>query len=131
MIKASLVEKIFTECLYKDNEIGEDGKPIILPIVVDGIINKFGLHPERIEIYKNEIIEILEQLPDPFRKSSGGGWSFLNACEDKEGNQWGEHRHMEQLFCLGIAIDKVEYQLPREMWSALPGGVPYIVYNDV
>ena len=34
---------------------------------------------------------------------------------------------MEDLFCLGIAIGKVQYCLPRETWSLLPGGVPYLM----
>ena len=34
---------------------------------------------------------------------------------------------MEELFCLGIAIGRVECLIPREMWKILPGGVPYYV----
>jgi hypothetical protein len=34
---------------------------------------------------------------------------------------------MDQLFTLGIAIEKVSFQLPREMWNVLPGGMPYLV----
>ena len=59
----------------------------------------------------------------------GGGWSFLQACVDKNGNHWGEHSNMEELFCLGIAIGKVESLLPRDMWKVLPGGVPYYVIH--
>jgi len=36
---------------------------------------------------------------------------------------------MEQLVCLGIAIGRVGYNLPKENWDILPGGVPYIVID--
>jgi len=65
-------------------------------------------------------------LPEQFKGSAGGGWSFLNACDDKHGNQWTDlHLRMEQLFQLGIGIGKVKCLMPRAMWSALPGGMPY------
>lgn len=71
---------------------------------------------------------MLDKLPEQFHEATGGGWSFLNACNDRHGNQWtGLHQRMEQLFQLGIALGRVSYCLPREFWSAMPGGVPYIV----
>jgi len=33
------------------------------------------------------------------------------------------------IFCLGIAAGKASYVFPREAWSALPGGVPYVVLH--
>ncbi len=36
---------------------------------------------------------------------------------------------MEALVVLGIASGFVKYPMPREMWSALPGGMPYIVID--
>ena len=57
--------------------------------------------------------------------------SFLDACMDKHGNQWTDfHQTMEQLVQLGIAIGEVEYCLPRDLWSALPGGVPFLVVKQ-
>lgn len=71
---------------------------------------------------------MLSELPKEFKKESGGGMSFLNACNTSKGEQWtGEHAKMEQLFALGIASGMVECLLPRELWSSLPGGVPYYV----
>jgi hypothetical protein len=73
---------------------------------------------------------MLLQLPDSFQKDSGGGYSFLEACNNKDGNQWtGLHLRMEQLFSLGIATEQVSYCLPRENWSILPGGMPYLVVD--
>jgi len=54
------------------------------------------------------------------------GWSFLQMCEDKHGQQWtGEHRAMEELVVLGQAAGFVALLAPREMWPVLPGGMPY------
>jgi hypothetical protein len=36
---------------------------------------------------------------------------------------------MEHLFQLGLAAGYVKPLLPREMWAAFPGGVPYYVVN--
>ncbi len=73
---------------------------------------------------------MLDELPDSFKKSGGGGMSFQNACVDKQGNQWTDfHQRMEQLFQLGIGIGKVELLMPREMWAMLPGGMPYYAIN--
>jgi hypothetical protein len=115
------VREIFTDCLFKDDEINNEGKPIPEAIMVQGLINNFGFHKERIWKHEAEIKELLDQLPAEFKE----GWSFLNMCVDKEGNQWGEHRNMEELVCLGLAINKVHLLMPREMWAILPGGMPY------
>jgi hypothetical protein len=49
-------------------------------------------------------------------------------CQDKEDHQWTDfHQTMDELVCLGTAIGKLEYLMPREMWNVLPGGMPYIV----
>ena len=68
------------------------------------------------------------QLPSQFRlftEGGAGGWSFLNAHEDKDGVQWGEHKVIEVLVCLGIAVGHARFLLPRKMWSMAPGGMPY------
>lgn len=116
------VESIFMDCLFKDGEDNNDH------VEAQGIMTKVGFHPNRLASHVTEIVEMLNELPDEFKQSSGGGWSFLNACNDRHGNQWtGFHRTMEQLVLLGIASKKVKFQLPREVWSALPGGMPYLV----
>jgi hypothetical protein len=116
------VEAIFMDCLFKE---GEDTSK---HVKAEGIVSIVGFHPERLEGHTTEIVALLDELPNEFKKSGGGGWSFLNACNDKHGNQWtGMHLRMEQLFQLGIGIGRVKSLMPREMWSALPGGMPYYV----
>jgi len=119
------VESVFMDCLFKD---GEDTTNHLKS---EGITNSVGFHPERVDAHKSEIFEMLLSLPKEFHEKTGGGMSFLNACNDKRGEQWtGEHRIMEQLFLLGQASGKVECLMPREMWSVLPGGMPYYVVSS-
>lgn len=121
-LTAQRLEEIFKNCFYKDDEITDEG-PIIPAVEVEGIICKFGFHPIRLNEYKLEIEQMLTELPEQFKE--GGGWSFLNATLTKEGRLWGEHKNIEQLMCLGMAIGKVKYNLARDLWTALPGGMPY------
>ena len=114
------VTSIFEDCLFKDDENTSD------PVIAEGIMSTFGFHKERLESYKDDIYSILSQLPSEFQANGGGGMSFLNACNNKQGKQWtGFHAVMEQLFVLGQAIGKVKCLMPRKMWKILPGGMPY------
>lgn len=113
------VSRIFMDCLFKE---GEDHSKYVKG---EGITQTFGFHPIRIESHKVAIREMLECLPDEFQHDKGGGMSFLNACMTQDGIHWGEHRSMEQLFALGIATGQAVMLMPREMWSVLPGGMPY------
>jgi hypothetical protein len=119
MIDSNKVEELFLNCLFKEDENVEDYDPII----VEGIMATFGLHPDRVRAASDEIKSWLQELPEEFQK----GWSFLNLCVTKDGQQWtGLHMICEQLMVLGMAIGKIKYCVPREMWSVLPGGMPYI-----
>lgn len=121
MPDASKLEKIMGDCLFADNEDTNSA------ILVEGIVNNFGFHPERLESHRAEVEKMLSELPIEFFPETGGGMSFLAACNDKYGRQWGEHRSMEALFALGIALGKVDLLIPKEMWSVFPGGMPYYV----
>jgi hypothetical protein len=119
------VNTIFQSCLFKDGETINDA------CVVEGVVSKVEFHPRRVNNHRVEIEALLLELPDAFRNSNGGGWSFLQACDDRHGNQWtGLHRDMEELFQLGMAIGKVKCLMSRPMWQALPGGMPYYVVLD-
>jgi hypothetical protein len=116
------VNAVFVDCLFKE---GEDTSK---HVKAGDIVRNVRFHPERLESHRAEIVAMLDELPDEFKESGGGGMSLLNACNDKHGNQWtGFHQRMEQLFQLGIAIGKAKCLLPREMWKALPGGMPYYI----
>ena len=111
------VQKIFDECF---SETGD--KKVV------SVVHEFFFNSNKLNENSDKIRDMLYQLPENFMKDSGGGWSFLMACNDKNGEQWtGLHLRMEQLFAMGEAIGKVKSLLPRELWKALPGGVPYYV----
>jgi hypothetical protein len=119
------VHQTFLDCLYDDSEERNDA------VYASGITLKCGFHPERLAKNTPAIVGMLMQLPDDFMQTKGGGMSFINACVDKNGNQWtGMHRIMEELFIMGIATGKVSECMPREMWGLLPGGMPYYMVKD-
>ena len=121
MLNPSGVEKIFKDCLCNENEV--DGA-----VKAEGITCTVGFDPAMLEKYRQQIVDMLNELPKEFHKETGGGWSFLNAWMDKDGNQWTSfHQQMEQLFQLGIGIGKVKCLMPKKLWAALPGGMPYYV----
>lgn len=98
---------------------------------IDAIATSVRLSETECKRHGELILAMLLELPDEFRASAGGGWSFLNACMDRHGNQWtGLHARMAQLFALGMGAGLVECQLPRSVWDVLPGGMPYYVIKD-
>lgn len=121
-LTADKVHEIFMKCLFEEEESKENY------VEGEGVMIKVGFHPNRLKEAESDIIHLLEELPDEFKQSGGGGWSFLNMCNDKHGNQWADlHTTMDELVCLGNAVGKLQFQLPREIWQALPGGMPYLV----
>lgn len=122
MPNAQNIDKILKDCLFRD---GEDQSTAV---IAKGIVTNFGFHPKRLKAHHAEIVEELSSLPREFYTNGGGGWSFLNMCNDNNGVQWGEHRNMEQLVCLGIGLELVKELMPG-MRDVLPGGVPYYVVD--
>lgn len=131
MNRADKVHKLTEYCLYKEEELlrGPRRAPDDA-VVVQGIVRTFAFHPGRLTEKKGEITEVLTGMHDNFYKGSGGGWSFLQLCNDAKGEHWAEHPTMEELVCLGISVKLVEYLMPRELWGALPGGMPYIAISN-
>lgn len=114
---SELTQNAFMDCLFKE---GEDTTN---HVKVEGITSMFGLHPQRLEEKRELVTAILAKLPEEFKE----GWSFLNLCITKDGEQWtGMHRVCEQLVVMAIGLGLMEYCMPREMWMILPGGVPYL-----
>ena len=124
MLTSAAVDDLMKACLFREDEPTDDA------VRVEGIVNDYGFHPERVRENADKISTLLAELPDEFQREKGGGWTFLNACLDKHGNQWtGLHQQQERLFALGIAAGKARWMLPRRMWSAMPGGMPYVQVN--
>lgn len=128
-LTAPKVMAILVDCLFNENENDKD-KPPENAVIVKGLVRSFGFHPGRLESHRDEVKELLAELPDNFQEDKGGGWSFLNACMTKDGEQWGEHIDMEALFCLGIGLGLAKWQM-LAMKEVMPGGMPYVVVlND-
>lgn len=130
MLTASAVGNVVRDCLFEQSDL-IDGKPPEGRLVeADAIVNRMGFDRVRLDANRGVVAELLMQLPDEFMQTKGGGMSFLNACYDRNGNHWGEHRDMGLLFAIGEACGLSRCLLPREMWSALPGGMPYYGVDD-
>lgn len=129
-MNANRVHEMAVDSMFEDSEVGADGQTLMPQLCVQGIINTFGFHPERVKKHKAELKEMIKELPEGFYESGGGGMSFLNLCEDKHGNQWAEHSTLEMFLCMAIANDLAGYCLPKEMWHLMPGGMPFVVFND-
>lgn len=123
-LTAENVYKTVKACLFRDDEIVNGSMPA-RAVVVDAITMKLGFDPDKITQQTENIRSMLGELPPEFKD----GMSFLNACLTKTGEQWGEHRDMAALFALGQAAGMVTCCLPRDLWDALPGGVPYYQVN--
>jgi hypothetical protein len=114
--------------LFSSDEI-VDNKPPENAIIVEGITRKFCFHPERLSKKKEEVKEILREIPPEFHENTGGGYMFQKLCMDKNNRQWGEHVDMELLCCLAIGLNLGKWVFPREIWKVLPGGLPYVCFN--
>lgn len=112
--------------MFFDDEL-KDEQPPDNVVIVEGVVKKVGFHPERLESYRAEVIELLSQLPESFNEKPDGGWSFLQAHMTNEGVHWGEHHDVEALLLLGLGLGLVGYLLPREFWNTMPGGMPYFM----
>lgn len=121
-LTAEKVKELLYKCCFNDEELAA-GISSFMPAA--GVQSKLGFHPGRVEEHAATIKELLDLLPEAFQEKGGEGASFLNACVDKEGNQWGEHINVDELLMLGLATGWVQYNLPREQWVMLHGGMPY------
>ena len=128
IIKSDLVRELMIRCLFRADEI-YGGQPPADALLVEGILGRYGFHRGRIAESRDEIRWLLDEMPDDFHVQGGGGMSFLNLCVDRNDQHWAEHRTMNELLCLGIAANMADYCVPRHLWSAFPGGMPYVVFD--
>ena len=129
-LTAHTVNETFLDCLYGE-DLPED--PEEYPddaLIVEGIMITVAFRKDTLTGHRATIDALLDELPDPFHEDRGGGWSFLNACNDRHNRQWADlHRTMEELVLLGLGTGRVRFGLPRDIWPALPGGMPYFTID--
>lgn len=123
-LSAKRVHEILLDSLFRDSEV-TNGQVPEGAVISSGVMRTVGMHKERLESHREEVREMLKELPDNFQEEKGGGWSFLNACLDKSGRQWAEHENIDELLVLAQGLGMAKILLPREAWSGLPGGMPY------
>ena len=133
MISSARIESMICDCLFTDAEMPTADSPVPEgTILVEGIVAKFGFHPERLASHRVEVAAMLDELPDSFhyRDGEGVGESFLRGCMTQAGEQWTDvHRSVEGLFVLGLGLGLVVYVLPRLLWPAMPGGLPILLVD--
>lgn len=124
-LNAQNVHAVLMDCLFNE---GEDTSK---HVVGDGVMQKLGFHPDRLQDHKSDIESMADQLPDEFKKSygMGVGASFLNAFMTQDGDHWGEHSNIDELLCLAMAVGKISLPFPRDSWGTLPGGMPFLIVN--
>jgi len=121
-LTSAAVEETFLACLA-----GADPDYV----AVEGVVSNFGLSKTKLAENRSKIEGWIAELADEFHTTKGGGMSFLRLCLTRDGEQWtGLHRSQEQLYVLAAGLGLARFVLPREMWSALPGGVPYIAFDS-
>lgn len=143
---AERVDALMTYLLFTKEELSEKKSPsriviepkdigkVTLPeggVLVEGIARGYGFSSARVEEKKEEIRQLVKEVvADEFLATGGGGMSFLQLVNDRDGNLWtGSHLVAEGLFCLAKAARMADFVMPRHFWSAMPGGVPYLVFN--
>lgn len=113
------IDVILGSCLAEDGNI------------FNGVLHDYAINTKLLEPFRSEVRAMIDLLPTEFLLEDGGGWSFLNLCQTKDGVLWtGLHLQCERLFILALALG---YALPlagtRDFWKVLPGGLPYVQFT--
>lgn len=121
-LNSANVNKLFANCIL-NNEMQNHQHALR----VDGVLSSAVFYLPALQKETPAIELLINQLPNIFKNEGEKGGSFLQMCEDYNGELWtGEHAVMERLLLLGIAIGKMGFLLPKPLWAALPGGMPYV-----
>ena len=112
------VYNIFYDCLINNNEECDYKE-------VEVISSIFRFNKDKLKQYKNDIFNLIEQLPD-----MESGIAFMNLYLKKDSTKWGSLVDAEYLLALGLATENLVYFLPKEMWPMLPFGMPLILRNQ-
>ena len=117
-LTAANVRAIFEYCLSTSNDESTT--------IGKGIGKNVHFSSKKLAERRDKIQNMLTQLPSYFKQ----GASFLNACMTNDGEQWGEHKDVERLVHLATASELMTIPFDREKWEHLPGGMPYLIYDE-
>ncbi|MGZ3773013.1 MAG: hypothetical protein ACXVCY_04505 [Pseudobdellovibrionaceae bacterium] len=122
MTPYQLVNSIFHKCV-----VSHGGK-LIQGYTVDVMVDT-----ECVSKYKSELINLISQVDKKFLVDStepeAGGYTMLGLTRNALGEEWFDYPTAERFVIICMAIGKAKYCFPRERWSELLGGVPYVVFN--
>ncbi len=120
------VRDLMLACLI--DEYGDESDPDA--VFVEGLTSKFVFSREKLEAHRDEYIQLAQgYLSDGFKKTGGGGCSFLALPFDKNDEQQCEQPTAQEFLVLGIGLGLAEYCMPRELWMIFPGGMPYVAFD--
>lgn len=123
-LTARRVKAIFWDCLTWT------GTDDLVPVFVEAVLRGAAFDLARLDAYRQEIIELLMELPDEFMEDRGDGALITHAALDRHGHWWAPHIHdAEHLFLLSIAIGCARFTVLPELWYTNPSLQPYIVVN--
>ncbi len=131
LLTGEKVDALVCEVLFHDEDLKglEEGEAPKGAIMADGLVHKYGFHPERLAASRARVVQMLTELPGKFFTDEGSGWSFLNLPTRKDGSVWGNPTQAEALFCLAMASGLAGYCLEhRDLWQIFPGSVPYVYF---
>ena len=86
-------------------------------------VARFSQH--RLDGHREDIHQLVNQLPDLFRKAGGGSYAYSQL--NRLGHRWTKFEPIqERLVQLGFAIGEIEFVHPRKYWPALYQGRPLL-----
>lgn len=100
-----------------------------LPTLGDRSVEVSSLrwHREMLDGARPTILRMLRGLPKEFRNESGGGLSMTRIDRREDGSEWDENGlPCCLLLAMALATGYAKISTPRELWDAMPGGLPYI-----
>lgn len=116
------VWEVYNKCICKRDELNNIADEEL--VKVQGIINWYTFNRQALEQERKHILSLLSQVTYRIRH----GMSIERVCYNKRQEIWtGSIQTIEALVCLGLAIGKVEYLLPRATWCLLKKKMPYVI----
>lgn len=125
-LKPQTVQALCGFCLFSQSQINEPSNENAIAIIGEG--KKMGLCAAKIARIKNVLTTLLFQLPTEYfdlafkdLKGAGGGFVFVNLCNNYEGNLWtGMQAIMDDLLILGQAAGRVKNLTKSDISDCMP-----------
>ena len=118
------VTNLYTKCLLSNLDFDIDGLTCNFS-VGEGVATRCAFSTERLNANRENIACMIDQLQDIETAPS-----FLSLYYNQEGKKWtDEAMVVEMLVQMGTAASMLSFLYPPEIWSLLPGGVPYVGKN--